>query len=125
MYGRLVDLRQLTDEVETVSVIYAGKHEIDRDDTWFLLKLQEEIGELTQVFLMKAGQARDKGRSPDQLESDFRSEIADVFCHVLLLARHHGVDLEAEVKQKWLVWNPQWSDRSIPEPAHQPSVPRG
>jgi NTP pyrophosphatase (non-canonical NTP hydrolase) len=110
-----MDLQQLADEVETVSDIYARKHGINRDDTWFLLKLQEEIGELTQVFLMRAGQARDKGHSPEQLESDFRSELADVLCQVLLMARHHGIDLEAEVERKWLVWNPAWSNRLAPE----------
>lgn len=52
---------------------------------------------------MRAGQARDKGHSAERLESDFRSEMADVFCQVLLMARHHGVDLEAEVKRKWLM----------------------
>ena len=99
-----MELQQLADEVETVSKLYASKYRIDRDATWFLLKLQEEVGELTQAFLMKAGQARDKGRSREQIDSDFRSEVADVFCQVLLMARHHGIDLESEVKQKWLVW---------------------
>ena len=32
--------------------------------------------------------------------------MADVLCQVLLLARHHDIDLEAEVEQKWLRWNP-------------------
>ncbi|MEV4397007.1 hypothetical protein [Nonomuraea sp. NPDC049607] len=26
-----------------------------------------------------------------------------MLCHVLLMARHHGVDLAAEVERKWLV----------------------
>jgi NTP pyrophosphatase (non-canonical NTP hydrolase) len=30
--------------------------------------------------------------------------MADVFCHVLLLARHHKINLEKEVAEKWLVW---------------------
>jgi NTP pyrophosphatase (non-canonical NTP hydrolase) len=99
-------LKELTDEVEAVSRIYARKHEIERNDTWFLLKLQEEVGELTRAFLMKTGQARDKGQSAAELEAGFRSELADVLCQVLLLARQYGVDLEAEVAGKWLVWNP-------------------
>ncbi|WP_433417629.1 pyrophosphatase [Microtetraspora malaysiensis] len=99
-------LRQLTEEVEAVSKLYAAKHGIERDDTWFLLKLQEEIGELTQAFLMRSGQARSKGHSADELETQFRAELADVLCQLLVMARHHGVDLEAEVERKWLVWNP-------------------
>jgi NTP pyrophosphatase (non-canonical NTP hydrolase) len=102
-----VDLEELANEVEAVSDIYARKHAIERTDTWYLLKLQEEVGELTQAFLMKTGQARDKGRSTAELDADFRAEIADVLCHVLLLARHHGIDLDAAVAEKWLVWDPK------------------
>jgi NTP pyrophosphatase (non-canonical NTP hydrolase) len=99
-------LEELADEVQAVSDLYAGKHAIERTDTWFLLKLQEEVGELTQAFLMKTGQARDKGRSAAELDEDFRAEVADVFCQVLLPARHHAIDLEAAVAEKWLVWRP-------------------
>lgn len=99
-------LKELTDKIEDVSAIYARNHGIERDATWFLLKLQEEMGELTQAFLMKAGQSRDKGLTQGEVDAGFRSEVADVLCHVLLLARHHGVDVEAAVADKWLVWHP-------------------
>lgn len=112
-----MDLAQLTDEVEAVSRIYADRHGIDRDDTWFLLKLQEEVGELTQAFLMRAGQARDKGRSAQEIDEGFRAELADVLSHVLLMARHHGIDLEAEVTRKWLVWNTERGDGSLSQPS--------
>jgi NTP pyrophosphatase (non-canonical NTP hydrolase) len=107
-----VHLNELADEVEAVSGIYAHKHAIDRNATWFLLKLQEEVGELTQAFLMKTGQARDKGQTSAELEAGFRSELADVLCQVLQLARHHGIDVEAAVVDKWLVWNPDWQRRA-------------
>ncbi|MBH0779595.1 MazG nucleotide pyrophosphohydrolase domain-containing protein [Nocardia bovistercoris] len=97
-------LEELTDRVEAVSATYARKYAIERDASWLLLKLHEEVGELTQAFLTKTGQARDRGRTPEQVESDFRDELADVFCQTLLLARHHGVDLEQVVADKWLVW---------------------
>ena len=41
-----MDLKQLTEEVETVSHRYAERNGFHRDATWFLLKLQEEVGEL-------------------------------------------------------------------------------
>ena len=99
-----MDLDALTDQVEQISHVYAQRFGIDRDDTWFLLKLQEEVGELTQAQLMRDGQARTKGLTPDELDQAFRSEVADVLCQTLLLARHHGIDLDAEVQRKWLVW---------------------
>jgi NTP pyrophosphatase (non-canonical NTP hydrolase) len=101
-----VDLARLTDDVEEVSLGYASRHRIERDDAWFLLKLQEEVGELTQVFLMRRGQARTKGYSPAQIEDMFHDEMADVLCHVLLMARHHGIALEDAVERKWLARGP-------------------
>ena len=97
-----MDLRRLTEDVETVSQRYAEAFSYERDDAWFLLKLQEEVGELTQAFLMCRGQARSKGLTPDEMAANFRAEIADVLCQLLLMARHHDVDVAAEVERKWL-----------------------
>jgi len=103
-----MNLKQLTEEVETVSQMYAERNGFDRDATWLLLKLQEEVGELTQAFLRKTGQGRAKGLTAEELQTSFRSELADVLGHVLLLARHDGIDLQAEVELKWLSRNPKW-----------------
>ena len=106
-----VDLKQLSDDVEQVSQVYAERFGIERDATWFLLKLQEEVGELTQAFLMVTGQARDKGRSQDDLAEAFRQEVADVFCQTLLIARFHDIDLPSAVNDKWLVWTTSSQDK--------------
>jgi NTP pyrophosphatase (non-canonical NTP hydrolase) len=99
-----VDLTELTEQIESVSRDYARRFGIDRDDDWFLLKLHEELGELTQAHLMRQGRARPKGLSVEELDASFAHEVADVLCHVLLLARHHSIDLPAAVEQKWLSW---------------------
>ena len=112
-----MDLTRLTGEVEEISRLYADRHGIERDDTWFLLKLHEEVGELTQAFLMRTGQARSKGRSRQEIEAGFRAEFADVLCHVLLMARYHGVDLPVEVERKWLTRHPNRAARSTGQPA--------
>lgn len=98
-----VRLTELTDQAEVVSARYATLAGFQRDDAWYLLKLHEEMGELTQGFLRRAGKSRDKGQSSTEIEAGFRAELADVFGHLLILARHCGVDLEAEFVSKWLV----------------------
>jgi NTP pyrophosphatase (non-canonical NTP hydrolase) len=40
--------------------------------------------------------------TPQELAANFRAELADVLCQVVLLARHHEVDLPAEINRKWL-----------------------
>lgn len=101
-----MDIQQMSADVEVVSASYAANNGIDRTDDWMVLKLNEEVGELTQAYLARAGQARDKGRTPDELESDFRAEIADVLAQVLLIAHRFDVDVSAEIESKWLVWKP-------------------
>lgn len=102
-----MDITALKDEVEAVSAFYADRHDITRTDDWFMLKLGEEVGELTQAYLARSGQARDKGRSELQLEEDFRAELSDVLAQVLLVAHRFNIDLEAEIARKWLVWKPE------------------
>jgi NTP pyrophosphatase (non-canonical NTP hydrolase) len=101
-----MDLKQLADECETVSHGYAERNGFERDGNWLMLKLQEEVGELTQAFMRKTGQGRAKGATAEELEMRFRSELADVLGHVLLLARHADVDLQAEMESKWFRHNP-------------------
>lgn len=100
-----MNIKTITNEVEKISVLYTDKFGIKRDSDWFILKLQEELGELIQSYLMMIGQARKKERSEEELAQDFRKEVADVFSHILLLAKHHNIDLEKEVEEKWLIWN--------------------
>ena len=100
-----MDIKTLTNEVEKTSLIYSKKFSIQRDSDWFILKLQEELGELIQSYLMMIGQARKKEKTQDELIQNFRKEVADVFAHVLLLAKHHKINLEKEVEDKWFIWN--------------------
>ena len=100
-----MDVKQLLEEVEQVSQRYAKTFQIEREATWFLLKLQEEVGELMQSYLMLSGKARRKGKSFEEIQAEFHKEVADVFCQTLVLARFYGIDLEKEVEEKWLVWN--------------------
>lgn len=92
-------LAELSEAAAEISDIYAGKYGIERDDDWFLLKLQEELGELAQAHLKLSGRGR--GGVPDQARAD---EAADVLCQLLLYCRRFGIDPEAAVRAKWLAW---------------------
>jgi NTP pyrophosphatase (non-canonical NTP hydrolase) len=99
-----MNIKDLITEVKKVSDGYAAKFDIKRDDEWYILKLQEELGELIKAYLMMAGKARKKGLSKTELREAFESEAADVFCHVLLLTAHNKIDIEKVIKEKWLTW---------------------
>ncbi|PIY69346.1 pyrophosphatase [Candidatus Roizmanbacteria bacterium CG_4_10_14_0_8_um_filter_39_9] len=99
-----MEIVELMRKIEAVSLRYSKKYKIKREPNWFVLKLQEEMGELTQSYLMMKGSGRHKNKSKGELRSDFEKELADVFCHVLLLAKSNKVDIERAVDEKWLTW---------------------
>ena len=97
--GERLTLAGLSDSAAQISDIYAGKYAIERDDDWFLLKLQEELGELAQAHLRLSGRGR--GQASEQDRAD---EAADVLCMLLLYCRRFGIDPDAAVRRKWLSW---------------------
>ena len=102
-----MEIRELSERLEKLSARYGEHLGIERDGDWFLLKLQEEVGELTQAYLQVTGRARTKGRTAEEIRDTFQLEFADVFCQLLLLARHFDVDVPREIERKWLtheVW---------------------
>lgn len=71
-----------------------------------MLQFDEEVGELSQAYLARTGQARNKGSSDNELDADFCAELADVFAQALLLAERFDVDVAVEVERNRLVWKP-------------------
>ena len=100
-----MDIQKLAEDVEVVSKNYSKKFNIERDSDWFVFKLQEEIGELTQAYLILKGRARLKGKNIEEIRKDFEGEVGDVLCHTLLLAKHFNVDLDKVIEEKWIKWN--------------------
>lgn len=92
-------LREVTESAAEISDIYAGKYGIVRDDDWFLLKLQEEVGELAQAHLRLSSRGRGEATEHDRAD-----EAADVLCMLLLYCRRFGIDPDAAVRRKWLSW---------------------
>ena len=92
-------LSDLTTDVLRISDIYAAEHQIDRDRDWALLKLQEELGELTAEHLRLSGRARG---TPDA--DALGDEAADVLGMLLIYCAGAGVDLETAMRRKWLKW---------------------
>jgi NTP pyrophosphatase (non-canonical NTP hydrolase) len=92
-------LAEVSDAAARISDIYAGKYAIARDDDWFLIKLQEELGELAQAHLRLS--SRGRGAATEQDRAD---EAADVLCSLLLYCRRFGIDPDEAVRRKWLSW---------------------
>ena len=62
-------LSDLAEKFEAASKTYAAANGVERDPDWFLLKLQEEMGELTQAWNRLTGRGRAKGRSAEDMKT--------------------------------------------------------
>ncbi|MBN7807033.1 pyrophosphatase [Agrobacterium rosae] len=94
-------LSQLMLQFEHASQKYAKENGIERDPDWYVLKLQEEVGEVTQAWNRLSGRGRSKGKTQEEMRQDLSDETADLLGHVLLLAQNSGLNLEASIKRKW------------------------
>jgi hypothetical protein len=68
-----------------------------------LLKMQEELGELSRAFLELRGSEKARKSSKEELEKKFGADIAVLVGNALILAEHFNVDLEATIKEKFPV----------------------
>ncbi|MEF2071248.1 pyrophosphatase [Consotaella aegiceratis] len=94
-------LDRLRHQFETASASYAAKNDLRRDADWFVLKMHEEIGELTQVWNALSGRGRRRGLAEGQLRQALADETADLLGHVLLFADRNGLDLSSAIERKW------------------------
>lgn len=94
-------LQQLADQFEAALLSYVEANGLDRDADWFVLKMQEELGELTQAWNKLTGRGRRRDRSEHDLRDDLADETADLLGHVLLFARRNGLDLQSAIERKW------------------------
>ena len=106
----LPELEGLIDRLKAISDRYGRVYDVDRAGDWHLLKIQEEMGELTQSYLAMTNRSR---RDPGPARHDVAMEMADVLCMLLLMARAEGIDLNTAITEKWLKW-----EQVIAEEAH-------
>ncbi len=92
-------ISDLAADVLRISDIYATAHGIDRSGDWAILKLQEELGELTAEHVRMSGRARGAADA-DKLGD----EAADVLGMLLIYCDRAGIDLEQAMQRKWLHW---------------------
>lgn len=93
--------KALSARIGQVGELYARVHGIPRSPDWYLLKLTEELGELTAEHLLMQGRARpatEGGGTREALEN----EAADLFGQFVLYLRANEIDIEAAIERKWL-----------------------
>ena len=80
-------LNDIAARIEKLSAQYAEVYGIERSAEWALLKLTEEVGELTQAHLTATGQSKDRGRSKAEHRQELAAELGDVIGMCLVYVR--------------------------------------
>ncbi|MBN2760263.1 MAG: hypothetical protein JXQ79_07165 [Rhodobacteraceae bacterium] len=94
-------LKDLQARFNSASLSYCDIYGLERDADWVMLKLHEEIGELTQVWNTKTGRGRDKGMGEADLHHALSDEVADALGMLLIFAHQHDLDLTSAIARKW------------------------
>ncbi|MCD2173073.1 phosphoribosyl-ATP pyrophosphohydrolase [Rhizobium sp. C4] len=93
---------ELSERIGEVGELYARAHNITRTPEWYLLKLTEELGELTAEHLLLNGQARPNKDGSGGTREALENEAADLFGQFVLYLRANEIDIEAAIERKWL-----------------------
>ncbi|MFH1838251.1 MAG: MazG nucleotide pyrophosphohydrolase domain-containing protein, partial [Candidatus Kuenenbacteria bacterium] len=77
-------------------------YNIQLDEDFALLKLYEEVGELTQAILIHRKKSRpEKYVSEEISKKKLAEELADIVCSTIVNAHLLGIDLEEAIDKKW------------------------
>lgn len=96
----MTSIREMAQMVGRVNDRYCETHGIQPSSDWYVLKLQEEVGEVAAAHLAAQGWHRHDGGI-----GDVGRELADVVCFSLLIARDRGIDIEGAIREKWAVYD--------------------
>ena len=96
-----MDIRTIEEALAKVSDVYASRFEINRDRDWYILKIQEEVGELVSSYLKLTQRGRSENGDKANLEKNMREELADVIAMAILFARNEKIDVEQAIREKW------------------------
>lgn len=102
-------LADLSERIRRIGEIYAERFGIARSPDWYLLKLQEELGELTAEHMELSGRARPSDRSQEEIRRALEDEAADLFGQFVLYLQANDIDIELAIERKWLCHLDNWT----------------
>ena len=82
---------------------YGKQYNITIDQDFALLKLYEEVGELSQAVLIHRKKSRPEKHLAEEIsKEEVAKELADVLGMVMVNAHVMNIDLEEAITKKWI-----------------------
>ena len=97
-----MEFKEIEKKVIATSEEYGKEYNFRVDEDYALLKLYEEVGELTQSILIQRKKCRPaKFLSDEESKKEISKELADVAGTVMVISNLLGIDLEDAINKKW------------------------
>lgn len=98
-----MEFKDLQAKILETELSYGKKFGIDIDEDYTLLKLYEEMGELSQAILINRKKCRpEKYPGPEVAKEKLAEEMADVLGLLVTNAKLLDIDIEKALEKKWL-----------------------
>ena len=98
-----MEFKEIQKKVIATSEDYGKECNLKVDADFALLKLYEEVGELTQSILIQRKKCRpEKYLSDEESKKEIAKELADVAGTVMVISNLMDIDLEEAINKKWI-----------------------
>lgn len=98
-----MEFKEIQEKVMETAINYGKEYNIKIDEDFALLKLYEEVGELSQAVLIYRKQSRpEKYVSEEKSKNEIAKELADVLGMIIVNANLLNIDLEDAINKKWI-----------------------
>ncbi len=98
-----MNFQELQNKIVQNAMNYGKKYNIEIDEEFALLKLYEEVGEMTQAILIHKKKSRpEKHLDEKTSKNEIAKEMADVLGMLMLNAQLLEIDLENALIKKWI-----------------------
>ncbi|NTU66583.1 MAG: hypothetical protein HGB08_01525 [Candidatus Moranbacteria bacterium] len=98
-----MEFKELQNKITLALARYGSDNGIRVDDEYVLVKLFEEMGDIAKTALIYKNKCENRKMIPrDEAKKMIAVEIADTVGLLLAFASQLNIDVEEEIKDKWL-----------------------
>jgi NTP pyrophosphatase (non-canonical NTP hydrolase) len=98
-----MELKELQDQIAKRFLSNAERDKIHVTDDYLMLKLNEELGEFVQSYIVHKRKCRpEKYLSPDESKKEMAKELSDVVGLAFVISTILEIDLEEALMKKWI-----------------------
>ena len=98
-----MEFKELQEKVTKIFLANLKRDNIEIGDDYLMIKLNEELGELMQSYIVHKKKCRpEKYLACEESKKGIAKELSDVIGLVFMISKHLKIDLEEAITKKWI-----------------------